>query len=157
MVHRDYNSVNGFLQISIFSDRTEIANYGGLPKGITIKDLKKEHNSILRNPDMAQVCFIRKYIEMLGGGTLRMINDCRRNHFKQPVWYDIGNVTTVVFPDLYIKDKVSKSVSKHVSEGVNEGVSEGVSKVNFKGESEGVNEELNVFSRSKNKSILKIS
>jgi ATP-dependent DNA helicase RecG len=145
MVHRDYNSVNGFLKISIFSDRTEIANYGGLPKGITIKDLKKEHNSILRNPDMAQVCFIRKYIEMLGGGTLRMINDCRRNHFKQPVWYDIGNVTTVVFPDLYIKDKVSKSVSKHVSEGVNEGVSEGVSKVNFKGESEGVNEELNVL------------
>ncbi len=41
MVHRDYNSVNGFLQISIFSDRTEISNYGGLPAGITIKDLKK--------------------------------------------------------------------------------------------------------------------
>ncbi|RYE11891.1 MAG: hypothetical protein EOP34_11815 [Rickettsiales bacterium] len=28
IVHRDYNSVNGFLQVSIFSDRTEIANYG---------------------------------------------------------------------------------------------------------------------------------
>jgi ATP-dependent DNA helicase RecG len=52
MVHRDYNSVNGFLQISIFNNRTEISNYGGLPEGITIRDLKKEHNSILRNTDV---------------------------------------------------------------------------------------------------------
>lgn len=86
VVHRDYNSVNSFLQISIFSDRTEISNYGTLPEGITIKDLKKEHNSILRNPDIAQTCFTRRYIEMLGSGTLRMINDCKINGFKQPKW-----------------------------------------------------------------------
>jgi len=72
MVHHDYNSVKGFLQISVYSDRTEISNYGGLPKGITISDLKTEHHSILRNPDIAQLCFIRGYIEMLGSGTLRM-------------------------------------------------------------------------------------
>jgi ATP-dependent DNA helicase RecG len=50
IVHRDYNSVNGFMQIAIFNDRTEISNYGGLPNGITIKDLEKEHNSVLRKP-----------------------------------------------------------------------------------------------------------
>jgi ATP-dependent DNA helicase RecG len=137
MVHRDYNSVNGFLQISIFSDRTEISNYGGLPAGITIKDLKKEHNSILRNPDIAQTCFIRKYIEMLGSGTLRMISDCKKNGFRIPVWTDKDNVTTVTFPDLSIKTKATK--------GVNEGVNEGVKKVHFKAESEGVNEELNAI------------
>ncbi|MCL9980952.1 MAG: putative DNA binding domain-containing protein [Bacteroidia bacterium] len=137
MVHRDYNSVNGFLQISIFSDRTEISNYGGLPHGITIKDLKKEHNSILRNPDIAQICFIRKYIEMLGSGTLRMVSDCKKNGFRMPFWTDKNNITTVTFPGLSIKTKVAK--------GVNEGVNEGVKKVYFKAESEGVNEELNLI------------
>ena len=149
MVHRDYNSVNGFLQISIYSDRTEISNFGGLPLGITIKDLKKEHSSILRNPDIAQICFIRKYIEMLGSGTLRMINDCKVNGFRVPVWTDKDNITTVVFPGLSIKAKghkdVGKDVGKDVSEGVNEGVNEGVKKVHFQAESEGVNAELNAI------------
>ncbi|MCK0137302.1 RNA-binding domain-containing protein [Arenibacter sp. S6351L] len=137
MVHRDYNSVNGFLQISIFSDRTEIANYGGLPDGITLSDLRKEHNSILRNPDIAKICFIRKYIEMLGSGTLRMINDCKKNKFKTPSWKQKNNITTVVFPEL-------KATLKN-SEGVNEGVNEGVKnklKAVFIDESEGVKNEL---------------
>lgn len=136
MVHRDYNSVNGFLQISIFTDRTEIANYGGLPEGITIRDLKKEHNSVLRNPDIAQICFIRKYIEMLGSGTLRMVNDCKKNNFKTPVWTDKEDITTVTFPEL--------SSNVKASEGVNKGVNEGVNNIAFNDESEGVNEELNV-------------
>lgn len=137
MVHRDYNSVNGFLQISIFSDRTEIANYGGLPNGIKIADLKKEHSSILRNPDIAQICFLRKYIEMLGSGTLRMISDCKKGGFRIPVWSDKDNVTTVMFPGL---TAVPKS-----SEGVNEGVNEGVKRINFEDESEGVNSEINTL------------
>ena len=139
MVHRDYNSVNGFLQVSIFNNRTEISNYGGLPEGITIRDLKKEHNSILRNTDIAQMCFIRKYIEMLGSGTLRMIDDCKRNGFKSPSWTDKDDITTVTFPELAISSK------KDISEGVNEGVNEGVKSIVVEGESEGVNEELNIL------------
>jgi ATP-dependent DNA helicase RecG len=133
MVHRDYNSVNGFLQISIFTDRTEIANYGGLPEGITIRDLKREHNSVLRNPDIAQICFIRKYIEMLVSGTLRMINDCKKNNFKTPVWTDKEDITTVTFPELSTNVKT------------NEGVNEGLNNIDFNDESEGVNKELNVY------------
>jgi ATP-dependent DNA helicase RecG len=137
MVHRDYNSVNGFLQISIFSDRTEIANYGGLPNGIKITDLKKEHSSILRNPDIAQICFLRKYIEMLGSGTLRMISECKKGGFKVPAWSDKDNITTVVFPGL---TAVPKS-----GEGVSEGLSEGVNSIDFADESEGVNSEINTL------------
>jgi ATP-dependent DNA helicase RecG len=136
MVHRDYNSAKGFLQISIFSNRTEIANLGGLPYGIKIADLRKEHNSILRNPDIAQICFIRRYIEMLGSGTLRMIGDCKKNNFKTPIWVDKENTTTVTFPLLSIQNKAN--------EGVNEGVHEGVKKVLFFDENEGVNEDLNI-------------
>lgn len=134
MVHRDYNSVNGFLQISIFNNRTEISNYGGLLEGIAVKDLRIEHHSILRNPDIAHMCFIRKYIEMLGSGTLRMIKDCKVNGFKMPKWSDEKNVMTVVFPDLNLPNAKN--------EGVSEGVSEGVNLNNFSEQSEGVISEL---------------
>ena len=108
IVHRDYNSVKGFLQISIYSDRTEISNYGALPHGITIADLKGEHNSILRNPDIAQMCFYRKYIEMLGTGTQRMIRDCKVNKFKIPVWKQKENTIKVTFPDVAHNRKSEK-------------------------------------------------
>lgn len=121
IVHRDYNSVKGFLQISIYPDRTEISNYGGLPKGITIKDLKIEHSSILRNPDIAQVCFIRQYIEMLGSGTLRMIKDCKQNKFKVPVWVEKDNTTKVAFAGVSHNMK-TEGVTKGITEGISKGV-----------------------------------
>ncbi len=137
IVHRDYNSINGFLQISIFNDRTEISNYGGLPHGIKISDLNREHSSILRNPDIAQICFIRKYIEMLGSGTLRMISDCKKNGFKSPIWKNKNNTTTVVFAGL-------TAISGRY-EGVNEGVNEGVKKRLFFDANEGVNSDMNLL------------
>ncbi|MBS3913423.1 MAG: putative DNA binding domain-containing protein [Bacteroidetes bacterium] len=148
IVHRDYNSVKGFLQISIFPDRTEISNYGGLPKGITIKDLKIEHSSILRNPDIAQVCFIRQYIEMLGSGTLRMIKDCKQNKFKAPVWVEKDNTTKVAFAGVSHNMK-SEGVSKGITEGISKGV---IAKV--EGVIEGVIEGVTDDVRDKIKKIL---
>lgn len=121
IVHRDYNSVKGFLQISIYADRTEISNYGALPEGITVADLKVEHNSILRNPDIAQMCFYRRYIEMLGSGTQRMIRDCKENKFKVPIWKQKENTTTVTFPGISHNKK-----TEEITEGVFEGISKGV-------------------------------
>lgn len=147
IVHRDYNSVEGFLQISIYADRTEISNYGKLPDGITIQDLKVEHNSILRNPDIAQMCFYRKYIEMLGSGTQRMIRDCKENKFKTPVWKEKGNVTTVTFPDV-AHNRNSEGISKGIIEGISKGV---VAK--FEGIIEGITEGITADVKDK---ILKI-
>jgi ATP-dependent DNA helicase RecG len=121
IVHRDYNSAKGFMQISIYSDRTEIGNYGGLPEGITVPELKVEHNSILRNPDIAQMCFYRKYIEMLGSGTLRMIRDCKSNKYKIPQWTDRNNVTTVVFPGVS-HNKKDEGIVRGLSEGLDKSV-----------------------------------
>lgn len=148
IVHRDYNSVKGFLQISIYSDRTEISNYGGLPKGITLADLIIEHHSILRNPDIAQICFIRKYIEMLGSGTLRMIKDCKANKFKTPDWKEKDNTTTVVFP---------KVTHNRKAEGTTKGITEGISKsiiVKIEGIIEGITEGVTADVKEKIKMIL---
>jgi ATP-dependent DNA helicase RecG len=120
IVHRDYSSTKSFLTIQVFSDRLVVSNYGGLPKELSVKLLKKEHNSILRNPDIAQMCFYRNLIEMLGTGTQRMIRDCKMQGFKSPVWKDSNNILTVTYPEV-----------SHRYEGVNEGVyltDEGVNK-----------------------------
>lgn len=133
IVHRDYSDLKGFLTISIYSDRLVITNYGGLPEELTVKDLKTEHNSILRNPDIAQMCFYRRYIEMLGTGTLRMIRECKSEGFKTPVWKSKDNILELTFSGV-----------NHQYEGVNEGVNEGV-KLNIEGVNEGVNEELTLL------------
>lgn len=138
IVHRDYNSANGFLHISIFSDRTEISNYGSLPEGITVADLKKEHPSILRNPDIANICFIRQYIEMVGSGIIRILSECKKNGFKTPKWSDKNNILLLTFPG------VSHLVNEGANEGViskNEGVNEGVN-INIEGVNEGTKKVL---------------
>ena len=136
IVHRDYNSFKGFLQISIYSDRTEISNFGGLPEGISIEDLTKEHHSILRNPDIATMCFIHKRVEILGTGTLRMIRSCKENKFKAPIWVEKDNIVTVTFRGVTHskkEDTLTSAVLTGIShdviakvEGVIEGVIEGV-------------------------------
>jgi ATP-dependent DNA helicase RecG len=136
IVHRDYGDLRGFLTISIYSNRLVISNYGGLPEELTVKDLKTDHNSILRNPDIAQMCFYRRYIEMLGTGTLRMIRECKSEGFNSPVWKSKGNILELTFSGV-----------NHQYEGVNEGVKlndEGV-KLNIEGVNEGVNEELTLL------------
>jgi ATP-dependent DNA helicase RecG len=136
IIHRDYNSVKGFLQISIYSDRTEISNYGILPKGITIADLKIDHSSILRNPDIAQICFYRGFVELLGSGTQRMIRDCKKNQFKAPDWKQNDNSITVAFSGVAhnrktenIIEGITEGVSKRVIEkieGITGGITEGI-------------------------------
>lgn len=77
MVHRDYSSHKSFLNIMIYSDNIQISNYGSLLNGITVDSLMKEHLSILRNPDIANICYLCGYIETAGSGTLRILNECQ--------------------------------------------------------------------------------
>jgi len=149
-IHRDYNASEGFLKVSVYYNKTVISNFGSLPRGVRIEDLTSEHNSILRNPDLAHMCFYRKLIEMLGTGTLRMIKDCRDNGFKDPFWEEANNVLQLTFPGLGhgrgegVNEGVNEGVdnkNEGVSEGVAEGVNEGV-KLNIEGVSKGLNSEL---------------
>lgn len=130
LVHRDYGSVSSTVQIAIYPARMAVTSYGKLPEGVKIADLKKDHISVLRNPDIARVCFIRGMVEMLGTGTLRIIRDCRANGFAEPAWRETNNGVVLEFPGL------------GVGEGVSEGVSEGVNVADIVGVSEGVNAEL---------------
>jgi ATP-dependent DNA helicase RecG len=85
MVHRDYQS-NGAVQIAISPESVRISNPGGLPDELKLADLKREHLSLPRNPDIAHVCFLNGLIEKLGRGTQRIVEDCQKARLREPKW-----------------------------------------------------------------------
>lgn len=100
MVHRDYSSHRSFLNIVVNADNMQIANYGTLPEGISVEALRTEHHSILRNPDIANVCYLCKLIEVAGSGTLRIIEECQRYPGLSVEWKDENNILTFVLKGL---------------------------------------------------------
>lgn len=75
----------------------QISNYGALPEGISVESLRMEHHSILRNPDIANVCYLCNLIEVAGNGTLRIIEECRQYPGLTVEWKDESNIVTFVF------------------------------------------------------------
>lgn len=97
LIHRDYASISGSLFIGIYGDHLEIMNFGGLPDGWTTNDLKVNHMSLPRNPDIAHACFLQGWIEKLGRGTLMILEKCKENGLKKPQWSLGGGATTLTF------------------------------------------------------------
>lgn len=86
IVHRDYESFDGGMSLSIFPARIEIWNSGTLPSGMTIEDLKKPHYSRPHNPDIAHVFFLRGYVERIGSGIKRIMNAFAQQGLPEPGW-----------------------------------------------------------------------
>ena len=101
IIHRDMSEPNSFITINIFASKTTISNSGQLMEGITTTSLKRQHNSVLRNPDMAYVCYLRQLMELAGSGTLRIVENCLANGFREPVWSCRSNVVSIVFPAIH--------------------------------------------------------
>ena len=86
LIHRDYTST-GRVQIRVYDDRMVISNPGGLPVGLTVHDLLREpHDSLPRNPILAQICYYAKLVEQWGSGTIRMRNACRAQRLPDPTF-----------------------------------------------------------------------
>ncbi len=81
--HRDYASTAN-VQIRIFDDRLEVWNPGELPEGMTVEDLRREHESKPRNKLVANAFFLIKYVEQFGTGIRRILDDCRTQQLPEP-------------------------------------------------------------------------
>lgn len=80
LIHQDYSNISGSTAVTIYSDKLEITNYGSL--SLKLAELKKNHLSLPVNPDIAQIVFLRGYIEKLGRGTLKIIDACKEAGLK---------------------------------------------------------------------------
>lgn len=71
--HRDYRLKGRRIEVRMYADRLEVISPGGLPGFITIDNIVEEHFS--RNPRVVAGLFQWGYIEELGLGIDRMIED----------------------------------------------------------------------------------
>lgn len=134
MVHRDYNSANGFMHILLYPNRLEIASYGVLPTMASVIENRGGSLSLLRNPDIANQCYYRRLIEMMGTGIPRMIQDCKEHGYDIPSFEINNQIIKVTFPNISYLRSVTKQQDNDIMnlkahyEGVIEGVIEGVGK-----------------------------
>lgn len=87
--HRDYEIASN-VQIRIFDDRIEIWGCGPLPRPLTIDDLKKKHDSVLRNVLIGKCFFLIKFVEQWGTGTNRIIKECLKYGLPEPLFEEIS-------------------------------------------------------------------
>lgn len=84
--HRDYTDFSGGVTVDLYPERLVIWNVGSLPSGIKVGDLKREHSSMPRNPDIVQVFWLREYMERVGRGTQNIVAWCREAGLPDPSW-----------------------------------------------------------------------
>jgi len=96
LVHRTY--MGSTIQMRVFDDKLSIWNEGGLPFGLSLEDLKSDHNSRPRNPIIANACFFAGYIDIWGRGTLKIINACKEAGLPEPEIKEMnGGVEVTIF------------------------------------------------------------
>ena len=80
--HRDYRLSGRRVEIRMYEDRLEVISPGGLPGYITLDNIVEEHFS--RNPRVVAGLFQWGYIEELGLGIDRMIEEMLENGHPAP-------------------------------------------------------------------------
>jgi ATP-dependent DNA helicase RecG len=73
VAHRDYRLSGRRIEVRMFDDRLEVISPGGLPGHITLDNIVEEHFS--RNPRLVKGLFYAGFIEELGLGIDRMIDE----------------------------------------------------------------------------------
>ncbi len=84
--HRNYSDFSGGVAVHVYPNRLEIWNSGPLPEGITPATLAHGHLSILRNPDIAHVLYLRGRMEKIGRGSLLILRLCQEAGLPEPKW-----------------------------------------------------------------------
>lgn len=112
--HRDYRK--GSIMLSIFDDRMEIWNYGGLPPQLKVSDLKRVHHSLRRNELISDVFYKRGFIEKWGIGTNKMVQLCREHNIPEPKFEEDSGGLLVKFK---FKEAISRQFSKDFIEQLN--------------------------------------
>jgi len=97
LCHRDYTEGGGGVDVAIYDDRLEVTSTGGLHFGLTVEQLRTEHQSRPWNPLVAGAFYRRGMIESWGRGTLRIGNLMREAGLPAPEFLDTGLSVTVKF------------------------------------------------------------
>jgi ATP-dependent DNA helicase RecG len=95
--HRDYSDFRGGIAVSVYPRRLEIWNSGPFPDGITPETVAQGHISILRNPDIAHVLYLRGMMEKLARGGVLIRSACAEQNLPPPQWRSEDRGVTLTF------------------------------------------------------------
>ncbi|PLS29623.1 RNA-binding domain-containing protein [Bifidobacterium parmae] len=95
IVHRDYG-LSGPSLVSVFADRMEFLNLGGLPSRFTREDMMNGI-SAQRNPKLANVFYRLRLVEAYGTGIRRIMGDYRDSK-EQPSFHITDHTFRLVLP-----------------------------------------------------------
>jgi ATP-dependent DNA helicase RecG len=94
LAHRDYSTAMSASRVMLFRDRIEWLNPGGLPAGITVKDLRAVHAA--RNPIILSILYEAGYVEAIGQGIDTVLTVLARESMAAPRFEDTGSFFQVV-------------------------------------------------------------
>ena len=100
--HRDYEDQCGKIIIKMFDDKIEFSNIGGLPEGVTAKNITSSQYS--RNPVIANLFAKVNYIEEMGEGWDKIIEE-HRSHPLKPDMPEIVSSVNNTFVTLFSAKK----------------------------------------------------
>ena len=109
IVHRDY-SLSSPTLISIFEDRIEFVNIGGLVRGITLEDIKLGV-SVARNQRLADVFYRLRLIEAYGTGIMK-INECYAEYDMEPIFEATDNAFKLTLPNVNYSMRSKETVER---------------------------------------------
>jgi ATP-dependent DNA helicase RecG len=120
LTHRDYSITGTQMSVEIYDDRVEIVNPGGLPKGLSVRDLGTV--SIRRNELIADLFFRMHKVERIGMGIGNMKEIMAAAGLREPIFEPSGffKVTFQRPSEFALKDGVSEKMSEKVSEKMSE-------------------------------------
>lgn len=114
VAHRDYRVTGRGIEIRMYTDRMEITSPGGLPAHITLENLVEEHYS--RNPRIVNGLYQWGYIEELGLGIDRMIEDMVKAGHPPPKFECPGHRFTVILYNVRDQAKAAQPWESNMNE-----------------------------------------
>ena len=112
--HRDYRLRGSSIEIHMQADRLEIISPGGLPAYITVDNIVEEHYS--RNPRLVNGLYQWGYIEELGLGVDRMIEDMVAAGHPPPLFDARSHRFSVTLQNRRDLEKVIPEWEQHMNE-----------------------------------------
>lgn len=97
LCHRDYTAGSSAVSIAIFDDRMEIWNAGNFPERLKIENIRNLKRSIPRNELIAEVLYVRGYVETWGTGISKMFDLCEEHKVPPPEFMHDNGGLLVVF------------------------------------------------------------
>ena len=111
IMHRDHFETGANVFIEIYSDRIEISNPGGLPKGLDASSLGTR--SIRRNAIIADLLHRIGYIEKAGTGIRRMRDEAHAHGAPEPVFHTDTFFTAKFLPRSDQNENTAQALHKH--------------------------------------------